>query len=85
VLDGEVVCFDDAGRSSFRALQQRFHPLRPGIPVSTSKRPSLRASAWRFPPPIIRVPTPGPTSGRLPLMGPRSLPPGGPVLRCRPR
>jgi bifunctional non-homologous end joining protein LigD len=25
VLDGEVVCFDGQGRSSFRALQQRFH------------------------------------------------------------
>jgi DNA ligase D-like protein (predicted ligase) len=27
VLDGEIVCFDDRGRSSFRALQQRFHLL----------------------------------------------------------
>lgn len=25
VVDGEVVCFDEDGRSSFRALQQRFH------------------------------------------------------------
>src|SRR4051812_39233693 len=25
VVDGEVVCLDDEGRSSFRALQQRFH------------------------------------------------------------
>jgi bifunctional non-homologous end joining protein LigD len=25
LLDGEVVCFDKRGRSSFRALQQRFH------------------------------------------------------------
>jgi bifunctional non-homologous end joining protein LigD len=25
LVDGEVVCFDDAGRTSFRALQQRFH------------------------------------------------------------
>jgi bifunctional non-homologous end joining protein LigD len=25
VVDGEVVCFDDQGRTSFRALQQRFH------------------------------------------------------------
>src|SRR5215210_8453435 len=30
VLDGEVVCFDAAGRSSFRALQQRFHLLDAG-------------------------------------------------------
>jgi bifunctional non-homologous end joining protein LigD len=27
VLDGEVVCFDREGRTSFRALQQRFHLL----------------------------------------------------------
>jgi bifunctional non-homologous end joining protein LigD len=25
VVDGEVVCFDDTGRTSFRAIQQRFH------------------------------------------------------------
>ncbi len=25
VVDGEVVCFDDEGKTSFRALQQRFH------------------------------------------------------------
>src|SRR5437867_1745000 len=25
IVDGEVVCFDDRGRTSFRALQQRFH------------------------------------------------------------
>jgi bifunctional non-homologous end joining protein LigD len=25
IVDGEIVCFDDEGRSSFRALQQRFH------------------------------------------------------------
>src|SRR3954469_25875910 len=30
VLDGEIVCFDDRGRSSFRALQQRFHLLDAG-------------------------------------------------------
>jgi bifunctional non-homologous end joining protein LigD len=30
VLDGEVVCFDERGRSSFRALQQRFHLLDAG-------------------------------------------------------
>jgi len=27
VLDGEIVCFDAEGRTSFRALQQRFHLL----------------------------------------------------------
>ena len=30
VLDGEIVCFDDAGKTSFRALQQRFHLLDAG-------------------------------------------------------
>src|SRR5947208_720266 len=25
VVDGEVVCFDERGHSSFRSLQQRFH------------------------------------------------------------
>lgn len=30
VLDGEVACFDDQGKTSFRALQQRFHLLDPG-------------------------------------------------------
>src|SRR5947208_10090243 len=30
VVDGEVVCFDDQGRTSFRALQQRFHLLDTG-------------------------------------------------------
>jgi bifunctional non-homologous end joining protein LigD len=29
VLDGEIVCFDDEGRTSFRALQQRFHLADP--------------------------------------------------------
>src|SRR5262245_5888359 len=27
VLDGEIVCFDAEGKTSFRALQQRFHLL----------------------------------------------------------
>ena len=27
VLDGEVVCFDEQGKTSFRAIQQRFHLL----------------------------------------------------------
>jgi bifunctional non-homologous end joining protein LigD len=30
VLDGEIVCFDEHGKSSFRALQQRFHLLDAG-------------------------------------------------------
>jgi DNA ligase D-like protein (predicted ligase) len=30
MLDGEIVCFDDRGKSSFRALQQRFHLLDEG-------------------------------------------------------
>src|SRR5262245_3730187 len=25
VVDGEIVCLDDRGRTSFRAIQQRFH------------------------------------------------------------
>src|SRR5437763_13145531 len=25
IVDGEIVCFDDRGQSSFRSLQQRFH------------------------------------------------------------
>ncbi len=40
VLDGEVVCFDDTGRTSFRALQQRFHLLDPE---------QIRERAERFP------------------------------------
>ena len=30
VVDGEIVCLDERGRSSFRALQQRFHLLDAG-------------------------------------------------------
>src|SRR4029079_13414340 len=40
VLDGEIVCFDDEGRTSFRALQQRFHLTDPD---------EVRAPAERFP------------------------------------
>jgi bifunctional non-homologous end joining protein LigD len=40
VADGEIVCFDSEGRTSFRALQQRFHLLDPG---------EIRARAERFP------------------------------------
>src|SRR5438105_11278672 len=29
IVDGEVVCFDNAAKTSFRALQQRFHLLNP--------------------------------------------------------
>ena len=39
-LDGEVVYFDAEGRTSFRALQQRFHLLDPA---------EIRARAERFP------------------------------------
>ena len=37
IVDGEVVCFDDKGRTSFRALQQRFHITDPAE-VETRKR-----------------------------------------------
>jgi hypothetical protein len=40
VVDGEVVCFDAQGRTSFRALQQRFHLLDPA---------EVRARAQRYP------------------------------------
>lgn len=40
VLDGEVVCFDDRGRTSFRALQQRFHLQDPD---------EIRARSEQFP------------------------------------
>src|SRR4051812_32695686 len=40
VADGEVVCFDDQGRTSFRALQQRFHLIDPA---------EIRARAEKFP------------------------------------
>jgi bifunctional non-homologous end joining protein LigD len=29
IVDGEIVCLDDEGRSSFRAIQQRFHLTNP--------------------------------------------------------
>jgi bifunctional non-homologous end joining protein LigD len=38
VADGEIVCFDDEGRTSFRALQQRFHLLDPAEIRSRAKR-----------------------------------------------
>src|SRR5262245_62123201 len=40
VLDGEIVCFDDRGRTSFRALQQRFHLTDPA---------EIRQRAARYP------------------------------------
>ena len=39
-MDGEVVCFDAEGRTSFRALQQRFHLIDPA---------EIRARAERYP------------------------------------
>src|SRR5262245_31737747 len=38
VLDGEIVCFDAEGRTSFRALQQRFHLLDPAEIRARAKR-----------------------------------------------
>src|SRR5438552_9523482 len=29
IMDGEIVCFDEQGQSSFRSLQQRFHLKNP--------------------------------------------------------
>jgi bifunctional non-homologous end joining protein LigD len=40
VLDGEVVCFDEGGKTSFRALQQRFHLTDPA---------EIRARAEKYP------------------------------------
>jgi bifunctional non-homologous end joining protein LigD len=40
ILDGEVVCFNEQGRTSFRALQQRFHLKDPG---------EIRARAEKYP------------------------------------
>src|SRR5947209_3087612 len=37
VVDGEVVCFDERGHSSFRALQQRFH-LKDAAEVEERRR-----------------------------------------------
>ena len=42
ILDGEVVCFDDQGRTSFRALQQRFHLKDPGeVRARAEKHPAF--------------------------------------------
>jgi bifunctional non-homologous end joining protein LigD len=38
IVDGEVVCLDDQGRSSFRLLQQRFHVLNAGMIHERMKR-----------------------------------------------
>lgn len=38
VLDGEIVCFDDQSRTSFRMLQQRFHLTDPSEVRSRSKQ-----------------------------------------------
>jgi DNA ligase D-like protein (predicted ligase)/DNA ligase D-like protein (predicted 3'-phosphoesterase)/DNA ligase D-like protein (predicted polymerase) len=41
VLDGEVVCFDEHGKTSFRALQQRFHLTDPDeIAIRVEKYPA---------------------------------------------
>ena len=40
VADGEIICFDEEGRSSFRALQQRFHLM---------DQTKIRARAKRYP------------------------------------
>src|SRR5207248_1620364 len=38
IVDGEVVCFDERGQSSFRSLQQRFHLTRANEVQSRMKR-----------------------------------------------
>jgi DNA ligase D-like protein (predicted ligase) len=37
IVDGEVVCFDEDGRTSFRALQQRFH-LASAVEIARRQR-----------------------------------------------
>jgi DNA ligase D-like protein (predicted ligase) len=37
LLDGEIVCLDERGQSSFRALQQRFHLTDAGVVASRMK------------------------------------------------
>ena len=38
LLDGEIVCLDERGQSSFRALQQRFHLTEAGVVAERVKR-----------------------------------------------
>jgi DNA ligase D-like protein (predicted ligase) len=38
LLDGEIVCLDERGQSSFRALQQRFHLTDAGVVAERMKR-----------------------------------------------
>jgi DNA ligase D-like protein (predicted ligase) len=38
ILDGEIVCLDERGQSSFRALQQRFHLTDAGVVAERAKR-----------------------------------------------
>ncbi|MFL5329043.1 MAG: non-homologous end-joining DNA ligase [Gemmataceae bacterium] len=41
VVDGEIVCFDERGRTSFRALQQRFHLTQEAeIAIRAAKYPA---------------------------------------------